>query len=148
MNPPVSACERLAKSREGLRHALQELGAPEDAAQAANSDRVGADWLFNLKSLPGVDLLLDIFSAWWSRQPLRIGLTLAADAAGVALKPVAQRHPVALVAASAAAGAVLVLLRPWRWISSSTLLAGVLPQLMAEVVKRMPAAKRRPSAPP
>lgn len=148
MNPPVSACERLAKSREGLCQAMQELGSAQDIASDASPENFGTDWLLHLKALPGADLLLDIFSAWWSRQPLRVGLTLASDAATLALKPIAQRHPLTLVAASAAAGAVLVLLRPWRWISSSTLLAGVLPQLMAEAIKRLPTAKRRPHAPP
>lgn len=40
---------------------------------------------------------------------------LAGDAVLAVLEPLASRHPVALVAAAAATGAAVALLRPWRW---------------------------------
>ncbi|TXT37438.1 MAG: hypothetical protein FD135_3614 [Comamonadaceae bacterium] len=76
-----------------------------------------------------------------SREQLRHALRLTHSVSGVAtvvLQPVAQRHPYGLVAGAAAVGAVLVLLRPWRWFSPSALLAaGVLPKLISEVVANL-----------
>jgi hypothetical protein len=97
-----------------------------------------SEWLAKLKTIPGANLLVDIFQDWWARQPLRVALTLAAETAKVVLQPIAQRHPYGLVLGAAAAGGLLVLARPWRWISTPALVAGLLPQLVAEVMKFMP----------
>jgi hypothetical protein len=100
--------------------------------------------------MPGINLLLGIFQDWWARQPLRVTLTLAAQATAAVLQPIAQRHPVGLVAGAALAGGLVVLIRPWRWISTPALLTGMLPQLIAEVIKHLPVpphADARPTTP-
>jgi hypothetical protein len=62
---------------------------------------------------------------------------LAAQAATVLVQPIARRHPYALVLGAAVAGGLLMLARPWRWISTPALLAGLLPQIMAEAMKHL-----------
>jgi hypothetical protein len=55
----------------------------------------------------------------------------------VLMQPVARRHPYKLVLGAAAAGGLLVLLRPWRWMSTRALAAGLLPQIMAAAMQRL-----------
>ncbi|OIQ73447.1 hypothetical protein GALL_449150 [mine drainage metagenome] len=142
MNTLASATERLTQSREGLRLALSKVASPCADTGGPGTNPFSLDWLVNLKVAPGTRLLLDIFRDWWARQPLRLALTLTADAAGVVLQPIAQRYPLGLVAGAALAGGLIVLTRPWRWISTSALLTGLLPQLIAEALKHMPAQAR------
>ena len=134
MKPQPGACERLAQSRERLRQALLGADFPHPASHQRHSEPGAPDWLSGLKSSPGAGLLLGIFQAWWAKQPLRVAVLLAADAADVLLRPVAQHHPYRLVLGAAGAGALLVLARPWRWISVPALLAGLVPKLMSEVL--------------
>jgi hypothetical protein len=49
-----------------------------------------------------------------------------------------DRHPLALVAVAAVAGAGLAWARPWRWAIRSALFAGLLPQLTTRVVASLP----------
>lgn len=132
----MNATERLALSRERIRQAMLRPGvsaAPADLEQPANTS---PDWLIKLRGMPAVSLFLTVFDGWWARQPLRLALTVAAQTGSVILQPTAQKHPFKLVLAAAAAGGLLAALRPWRWIPTSALLAGLLPQLVSEVLKR------------
>lgn len=140
MNTLTIANERLTRSRDELRLALSPgTACPADSA-GAGADPYSLDWLVGLKTTPGARLVLSIFQDWWARQPLRITVTLVAEAAAAVLQPIAQRHPVALVAGAALLGGVMVLTRPWRWISMPALLSGLLPQLIAEAMAHMPAS--------
>ena len=139
MNTALSAAERLAASRECLRLALYQFGTPTGFTTPQAADASGMSWLAALKTTPGARLLLDVAQGWWVRQPIRLLLPLAAQAAQVTLAPVAQRHPLGLVLGAAAVGATLVVVRPWRWISAAALLARFLPPLLSEVVKCTPA---------
>lgn len=132
----MNATERLALSRERIRQAMLRPGAsaaPTDREQPANTS---PDWLVRLRGMPAVSLLMTVFDGWWARQPLRLALTVAAQTGTVILQPTAQKHPFKLVLAAAAAGGLLAALRPWRWIPTSALLAGLVPQLVSEVLKR------------
>ena len=102
--------ERLAHD-EGLRHAA---GEPPPPPPGQGPDDVGVDGGFegawqDIKQAAG---------SWWRTHPARLALEMA--------EPVfdryARAHPVRVVALSAAAGAALVLLRPWRLISVTGLL--------------------------
>jgi hypothetical protein len=138
MSATPSACEQLAQSRERLRQALHEAQSPpEDRRSPSSGEASTTDLLRDLRALPGANLLLDIVLGWWDKQPLRVGLLLAAEAAQVVLEPLARRHPYKLVAGAFAIGAVLTLTRPWRWVSTPALLAGLLPQLLPELMKHL-----------
>ena len=73
----------------------------------------------------------DVLTAWWSKQPLRMDMTMAMEVAKLLVQPVARRHPYTLVLGAAAVGGLLVLVRPWRWVSRSALMAGLLSRLGA-----------------
>lgn len=136
MNTVPSACERLVQSRERLRLAMREVRRQPGDANRTSGESI-PDWLASLKTLPGASLLLGIFQGWWVRQPLRVTLLLAAQGVKAVLQPLAQRHPYGLVIGAAAVGGLLILARPWRWISAPALWAGILPQLLAEAIKHM-----------
>jgi len=61
------------------------------------------------------------FSTWWRHHPAHMAVELTTPA----LQAFAQRHPVQLLGAAAVTGAVLMLVRPWRVISVTTLLLAV-----------------------
>ncbi len=76
--------------------------------------------------------------ACWDSQALRLGMKLSKDAAQDALQPTADQHPYGLVLGAAAVGGLIVLTRPWRWISTTGLLAGCLPEIMSVAMKYLP----------
>lgn len=126
------ACERLTRSRESLRQALQ--ASKTVAAPGATSLR----WLDGLKVLPGFDAVLTALRAWWSQQPLRNASLGLSESAKTALLPLAQRAPLTLVVGALALGALFVWLRPWRWLTAPAVLAGLMPQVLGKVVANVP----------
>lgn len=141
MSTGTSACERLAASRERLRQALQHTKV-KNTPGGRNEGLLGG-LLGHLQTSAGAGLVGDVLQAWWQKQPMRLVLLLALQAANALLQPTARRHPYALVLAAAAVGGVAVLIRPWRWISTQALIAGLLPQVFSEVLKlRSPKAGR------
>lgn len=59
---------------------------------------------------------------WWHHHPAH----MAVEVATPVLQAYAQRHPGRLVAGAAVAGAVLMLFRPWRLISVTTIVVALL----------------------
>ena len=55
-----------------------------------------------------------VLGAWWRRHPMHMVLEVGEPV----LQPYARRRPYQLLALSAAAGALIVLARPWRWNST------------------------------
>lgn len=155
----LAALDRLAQSRERLRRALADPGDahrgshtgsatggapnhPNDVGggrgaqpRRPTADPMWAGWLGPLAAIPAVSLLLELVRLWWARQPVRVLLLVAGNAAELVLQPVARQHPVRLVLGAAAVGAALVALRPWRWVYRSAvtpaLLLGLLPQAIS-----------------
>ena len=109
----MPAAERLAASRERLRQAL----APRSGAGGAAH---------------GEPIIETLARAWALPQ-----LALLAELARGAVAPLAQRRPLAVVLVAAAAGALVVKLRPWRSLLRPALLAGALP-LLTQAVLRVP----------
>ncbi len=117
---------RLALSRERLRQALH--GAP--SADSAQVSPAAASWWS--AAMPVAGIAIEAAQQWWARHPLRPSTLLALSAAQAIVKPLAQRHPLALVCGAAVVGGLLVWQRRWalRFTLSSTLWAGLLPHLL------------------
>ena len=108
--PRMNAQERLAISRHALVSQLQggHEAAPEGHRRSSLLE--GIEWMPMARA---------VAQHWWQRHPVH--------AAGQLALPVLQRYanqePLKLVAAAAAIGAVVVLARPWRLLSTSLVLA-------------------------
>lgn len=142
MNELAIMADRLAESRGRLRQAMQVIAKPPQRASSAGSSSLfgaaGSAWLDRLKSVPGINVIVDAVSSWWMRHPLRLATGVASDAARAALQPVAQKNPVALVLGALVLGAVVAWTRPWRWIARPALLAGLFPQVLSKVIAHAP----------
>lgn len=133
-----SPAVRLAHSRERLREALREAAVTRRGASAARAASPAGAWLDSLKSIPGAGVIIETLSSCWARHPLRIAGGVAEDAANAALRPYAQRHPLALVAGAMLVGALFVWARPWHGLLKPALFAGLLPQLFVRAMAQVP----------
>lgn len=146
-NAPV---DRLALSRERLRRAMGGApppAAPNPAQQPPTERTSSGDWrqmLNTLKAHPVAATLINAATHWWTRHPLHLVGIVAAGAATSMVRPVAQRHPLALVVGALLAGGVLAWSRPWRWRLTSTLLVGLMPQAVSKIASLVVNAQRPP----
>ena len=131
----TAALARLEASRARLREAMRPAS---PAPQAGDSNAAGARWHRRLRELPVIGLVADALGAWWSQNPMRPVALVAADVSNAVARPLAQRHPFALVLAAGAVGAALAWARPWRWALRSALFAGLVPQVASRVVAKLP----------
>ena len=122
----VLAAHKLALSRSHLHQAVQ-MASPHQTSDK----RLDA-------AAPAPGLATVAMHQWWAHHPLRLATDVTADAAKALVQPLAQRHPVALVAGAAAVGALLVWSQPWRWLLTPALLAGLLPKVISHVVNSRP----------
>lgn len=145
MKPASTSAERLAPSRERLRRALNGLLPAADDPQATQqAERGNAPWWVALAALPGAGIVIEATRAWWVRHPMRANIDLALDATRAVVQPVAQRHPVALVAAVFVVGGLLGWHRPLRGLLRPALFAGLLPQrLMSSLTTPAATTSRR-----
>lgn len=111
---------------------------PRSHRLGAGIDAIANNLLDRLKALPAVNIVIEAIEDWWSQHPLRTASHVAAEASRRLATPIAERHPLALVAAAAALGALLVLTRPWRWILRPALLAGLVPAVLARAFRELP----------
>lgn len=121
--------ERRGASRsDGPR---EQAGGDEEPRQEANgADRGGpAGWLRHARR---------VASSWWRHHPASMGLELVTPA----LSAYAARKPVQYLAIAAAAGAVVMLVRPWRLISVTGLIVAIVKssQLSSVVMSAMAGA--------
>lgn len=150
------AADKLARSRLAIVEHVQrrerrpERGAPREDREAPRAARaVGAD---GPAADEGPDAGFDrrygarswfdrgqrAARMWWRHHPA----SMAVDLATPVLQSYARRHPARLMAGAAVAGAVLMLARPWRLISVTTLVVAVLKssQLSSLVMSALSAA--------
>lgn len=129
----TTALERVEISRTRLRSAMLP-------PRVLSSDAVvqRATWLQGVKDLPVIGVVLESLNEWWAHHPLRAVGNVLAGASDAAVKPIAQRHPYALMLVAGVAGAMLVWRRPWRWIFSSAVFAGLLPRLASHAMSKLP----------
>jgi hypothetical protein len=112
----ASAAQRLAHSRSRLYNACHTVGdGPSTQPGAAG-------------------LATGVLNDWWAKHPMRLLGDVTLDAAKTLVQPVAQRHPVALVAGAAAVGALVVWSQPWRWLLTPALVAGLLPKIISQAL--------------
>ena len=130
----LTPIQRLAQSRERLREVL----APPLATGDGTAGGAGMSWEQRLRAIPGLAFAVDVVQAWWQQHPLRAATLVAREVSRAALRPIAGRHPFALVAAAAVVGAALAWARPWRWALKSALFAGLLPQLASRMATALP----------
>ncbi len=160
MSAVLTASDQLASSRERLRQAMRNTSAAPGGSSTQRAGRPAMAWLDGLKAIPGASVVIEAVSSWWAQHPLRIaGLVAVGGATGV-LQPLAQRHPLGLVLGALLAGGLFAWSRPWRWILTPALFAGLLPQLFSRALAHVPPGSwmailtalaqetRRPAPPP
>jgi hypothetical protein len=114
--------DRLALSRRAiLRHMTQESGTSVDHSRLEERGTEHDD-SGNRQATGTWALIKHALNVWWRNHPAHIALELAEPA----LKQYAQKKPVQLLLTSAATGAALVLVRPWRLVSMTGLMLSTL----------------------
>jgi hypothetical protein len=121
---------RLAVSRSRLRLELQAWQRGQEPA----TNGTQPSWLDALRDEPGTSVLLNALHLWWARQSWHQTTSTLAASLSQLLRPLAKRNPLMLVLGAAALGSALVLIKPWRWLSFSTIAAGLLPQLLPKLL--------------
>ena len=125
----ASASHRLAQSRSRLHQAVTMSTSSEQPLTA-----------------PGLatGLATGAIHQWWEQHPMRLVSDVTFGAAKTLVEPVAQRHPVALIAGAAAVGALLVWSQPWRWLVTPALVAGLLPKIISQALATRQPARSTP----
>jgi hypothetical protein len=124
--PQAAALQRLALSRSKLQAALlqpQQMADAADAADAAGGASAGrlVRRLWRQLRQAGrkstvVDLALGALQSWWSTAPWRQAVNGARQNLETSVVPLVRRHPWAAVGVAAVTGALVMSLRPWRWV--------------------------------
>lgn len=140
--PPeaLTPIERLERSRARLRKTwvgnrrAPRRDPPRSASETRSNDADASTPEAGDDST--LDVLVSMLTRWWERHPLHQVFDVAAEVAAPAARsivgPLAERHPLRLVALAAGAGALLMVVRPWRWLPqaalSSVLLSALWPR--------------------
>lgn len=119
---------RMTRSRIALRQVLQidTNGEASVGASSRASGHILGDFFDMLKGQPTAQLLLNAAQGIWAKNPWMIFGKNAFEAGNILLLPIAQRSPLKLVAGAFVFGAALCVIRPWRLVKGSTLIASLL----------------------
>lgn len=138
MSNLVTASERLVLSRERIYQAMREHANPNSGFSKPAQGTSASAWFEVLKSIPGAPVLLQALNSWWKVHPLRAVCMSTAGAIKTVIQPLAQRHPIGLVAGAVVVGVLFVKSHPWRWLFKPALFAGLLPQIVAAAAAQVP----------
>jgi len=133
---PPSPEERLQTSRLALQEWIARTyhGAPSKQAEdSASTDPFEPSWLNiladSLADVPAATIAMRWVKRWWRHHPWRATVDVFSAAGHELAKPIASKHPWILLFGSVLAGGLLVKLRPWKWVSGSALISGLIPQV-------------------
>jgi hypothetical protein len=128
------ALQRLQASRASIDAELKKLqGFTDDDEPAPAADTASPPpWA---AAAPWFDTLSRALRLWWRRHPARPVVAIASDVGAQALKPLVRTHPVASLSLAMAAGAAMVVWRPWRSRLTAAVWAGLGAQLTAGLVR-------------
>jgi hypothetical protein len=133
-----AALHRLQASRASIDVELRKIGGwreDDGAANARASSAASPSSAWSAAGAPWFATVSRALRLWWRRHPARPVLDIASDAGALALTPMVRTHPVASLSLAMAAGAVMVIWRPWRSRFSAAVMAGVSAQLTAGLVR-------------
>jgi hypothetical protein len=152
-----SAAERLAASRERMRQWMLQTDSRGHARRRVEAAKEAGDkpaWMDRLRTAPVIGVVMDAATAWWANHPMQPAAQLAHGVVSETVAPLARRHPVLVVGGAFLVGVAVVRWRPWRWLVSSAVFAGLGSQIVTRVIASVPLdtileavgsfAKRRP----
>lgn len=113
-DPVAAAVARLSASRAVLLGVLSPDAGPSQDGPDPRARSPWRRWQRQLRRWPVVGLVLQALRLRWQQHPLHAPLAALVAESRQQVLPLIRRHPVATVAVAAAAGAGLMLLRPWR----------------------------------
>jgi len=142
-NLPLAPQQRLAQSRRAIAAQLSQDRQPAGTAWTElgepAQDEAGGD---HRATSSGWRLLRHAARAWWRHHPVRAVARMARPA----LDSYAHDKPAALVLIAAGAGAAAVVLRPWRLVTLTGLLAATFRSSdISRLAVSLLSSERRPS---
>ena len=124
----MTPAEKLERSRLAIVEYLergQRKRGPQDAGEASSVDHGDdgeEDSSRGFFSRPGwIGGMSSAARTWWRHHPAQMAVEMASPA----LASVLRKHPFPVLALSVGAGALLVVTRPWRLISVTTLVVAI-----------------------
>lgn len=156
---PVTPQARVDASRAALQlwvlrtyhpERLQPAAEPGEAPPETHDDDPAwlAMMMDTMNELPVVAVAARYLQRWWRRHPLYATFHVADEAGRELLRPMAKRHPWLLLGGAVVIGVGLGRVRPWRWVSRQTLLAGLIPPISLASVLATVTAMFAPAPPP
>ena len=112
-NPEPTPQERLAASRQAILRLMNARGEPHDTSRDQSYLDDGSDMLPPDRRAGVWQSIRRALRVWWHNHPAQLALELGRPL----LTKYAEEKPVQLLCISAAAGAAIVLSKPWRLVS-------------------------------